>query len=263
MQRLEGKVALVTGAGSGIGAATARMFAQEGARIGALDFRADTVTNVADEIKAAGGEAIPLVADVSDPEAMRAAVETLGKQWDDALHIVIANAGINGVWAPLDELEPDEWDRTIAVNLRGTFLTFKYAIPYLRRQGGGSAVVTSSIHGTRFFSGAGSTAYACAKAAQVTFAKKAAHELRRDNIRVNVICPGGTTSNILASTTFRDIERIKVPVSFPEGRFPLGGRGHNEADEVAQLLLFLASDESRRITGTELWIDGGFTLQGA
>jgi NAD(P)-dependent dehydrogenase (short-subunit alcohol dehydrogenase family) len=258
MRKLEGKVALITGGGSGIGAAAARLFAQEGARIGVLDWNGVAAEAVAQEIREAGGEAIALAADISEAEQVRQAVETLTVQWE-TIHVLVANAGINGVWAPIDELEPEEWDRTMAVNLRGTFLTFKYAIPHLRKQGG-AAVITSSVHGTRLINPPGATAYACTKTAQVTFAKKAALELRRDNIRVNVICPGGTESNINETTVFREIERIKIPKRYPEGRFPLEGRGHNKAEEVARLLLFLCSDDANRITGTEMWIDGGDTL---
>ena len=106
------------------------------------------------------------------------------------LDIVFANAGINGVWAPIDELQPEEWDRTINTNLRGTYLTLHYAVPHLKRAGGGSIVITASINGTRTFTSAGATAYSSTKAAQVAMAQMLALELGQHRIRVNVICPG-------------------------------------------------------------------------
>ena len=115
-----------------------------------------------------------MIADVSRPDEMRQAVERIIDQWD-RLDIVFANAGINGVWAPLEALAPEEWDRTLNVNLKGTFLTVKYAVPYLKKRGG-SVIITASVNGTRMFSNTGATAYACSRAAQVAFAKMAALE---------------------------------------------------------------------------------------
>ena len=119
---LQGKVALVTGAGSGIGKAAALRLAREGAMVGVLSHTDDEIRKTAQEIEQAGGKAIPLVADVGDEGQMKKAVADLVQAYG-RLDIVFANAGINGVWAPIDELQPDEWDRTIAVNLRGTYLT--------------------------------------------------------------------------------------------------------------------------------------------
>jgi NAD(P)-dependent dehydrogenase (short-subunit alcohol dehydrogenase family) len=124
---LQGKVALVTGAGSGIGAASARLLARAGARIGALGHTKDELQAKVDRIQDSGGEAIPLLADVASAEEMSRALDRLAEVYG-RLDIVLANAGINGVWAPIDELAPEEWDRTIAINLRGTFLTLRYAV---------------------------------------------------------------------------------------------------------------------------------------
>ncbi len=163
---LNGKVALITGAGSGIGKASATLFASAGASVGVLSRTEDEIRKTADEITAAGGKAIPLVADVADSEAVKRAVDRLVQEYG-RLDIVFANAGINGVWAPIDELTPEEWDRTININLRGTYLTLHHAVPHLKKAGGGSVLVTASINGTRVFSNAGATAYSCTKAAQV------------------------------------------------------------------------------------------------
>lgn len=127
--QLKEKVALVTGAGSGIGKAAAILFAQEGASIAALGRTADELKATVEEINRAGGTSVPIVADISKPEEMRRAVAETIENFT-RLDIVFANAGINGVWTPIEELEPDEWDKTLAVNLRGTFLTVKYAIPF-------------------------------------------------------------------------------------------------------------------------------------
>lgn len=256
--QLEGRVALVTGAGSGIGAAAAKRLAQEGARVGLLGRTEDELRQVAQEIESAGGQAIPLVADISQADEMQPAVQKLVDRWG-RLDIVFANAGINGVWAPLEELSPEDWDKTMNINLRGTFLTVKYAAPYLKRQGG-SVIVTSSVNGTRMFSNTGATAYACTKAAQVAFTKMVALELAKDRVRVNVICPGAITTQIDENTEQRDLERVREPVDYPEGKIPLTDGRPGSSEQVAELVLFLASDASNHITGTEMWIDGGQSL---
>src|SRR3712207_6012536 len=138
---LQGKVALVTGAGSGIGKAAALRLAREGARVGVLSHTEDEVRRTSAEIAAGGGAAVPLVADVAEAEPMRRAVERLVEEFG-RLDIVFANAGINGVWAPIDELRPEEWDRTINTNLRGTYLTLHFAVPHLKQAGGGSVIIT-------------------------------------------------------------------------------------------------------------------------
>lgn len=257
--QLAEKVALITGAGSGIGKAAALLLAKEGAKIAALGrTEDDELKDTVSKIQNAGGEAIPVAADISQPDEMQQAVQQVANQWG-RLDIVFANAGINGVWAPLEELEPDEWDKTIDVNLKGTFLTVKYAVPYLKKQGG-SVIITSSVNGTRIFSNTGATAYSCTKAAQVAFTKMVALELAESRIRVNVICPGAIETNIDESTEQRDLDKVREPVEFPEGRIPLTDGKSGSSEQVAQLVLFLASDTSSHITGTEIWIDGGESL---
>jgi NAD(P)-dependent dehydrogenase (short-subunit alcohol dehydrogenase family) len=256
--KLEGKVALVTGAGSGIGKAAAVLMAKEGAKVGVLSRSGDDLQEAAEEIRSVGSEALVLEADVSSPEQMKSAVDQLVGQYG-RLDIVFANAGINGVWAPLEDLEPEDWDKTLDINLKGTFLTTKYAVPHLKKQGG-SVIITSSVNGTRIFSNTGATAYSSSKAGQVAFTKMVALELAKHRIRVNVVCPGAITTNIDESTTKENIEREKEPVEFPEGKIPLTGGEPGSSEQVAQLVLFLASDESSHITGTEVWIDGAESL---
>ena len=190
---LEGRVALVTGAGSGIGRAAAVLLAKHGAKVGCSAAR--TTTEVSRGRDRAGGGAL---LDRRLQPDMQQAIQQIDETWG-RLDIVFANAGINGKWAPLDDLTPDDWDKTLDVNLKGTFLTVRYALPLLRRQGG-SVIITSSVNGTRMFSNSGATAYACSKAAQVAFAKMTALELAKDRIRVNVICPGAIETEIEEST---------------------------------------------------------------
>ncbi len=256
--QLEKKVALITGAGSGIGEATALLLAKEGARIAAIGRTKEELAAVVEEIRANGGEAMALVADISHPEEMEHAVAEISEAWG-RIDIVFANAGINGVWAPLEELTPEEWDKTLRVNLTGTFLTVKYAVPHLKKQGG-SIIVTSSVNGTRTFSNTGATAYSTSKAGQVAFTKMIALELAKHRIRANVICPGAITTSIEESTEKRDLEQVREPAEYPEGSIPLTDGKPGSSEQVAQLVLFLASDASNHITGTEMWIDGGSSL---
>lgn len=256
--RLENRVALITGAGSGIGKATAILLAREGVKIGALGRSEEELQATVSQIVNFGGDAIPLLADVSEPDPVREAVERLAGRWG-RLDIVFANAGVNGVWAPLEELTPEEWDSTLDVNLKGTFLTVKYAVPHLKKRGG-SVIITSSVNGTRMFSNTGATAYACSKAAQVAFAKMVALELAEHRVRVNVICPGAVETEIDENTEKRDLEEVSAPVEFPEGKVPLTRGRPASSEQVARLVLFLASDDSDHISGTEVWIDGTQSL---
>ncbi len=256
---LKDRVAFITGAGSGIGRATALRFAREGARIAALGHTREPLERLVSEIESGRGEALALVAEVQDPQAMQMAVAATVARWG-RLDVVVANAGINGVWATLEDLSPEDWDHTLAVNLRGTFLTVKYAVPHLRQRGGSVAIV-SSVNGTRIFSNTGATAYSCSKAAQVAFAKMIALELARDRIRVNVICPGWIDTNIDDNTDKHEgLAEARPRVEYPEGAVPLTDGGPGSSEQVARTLLFLASDEADHITGTEMWIDGGQSL---
>lgn len=256
--RLKEKVALVTGAGSGIGKETALLFAREGANVAILSRTEEELEKVADQIKSMGRDALVITADISNESDMKSAYDKINKTWGK-LNILFANAGINGVWAPLEELKLEDWQKTININLTGTFLTIKHSLPFLKREGG-SIIITSSVNGTRIFSNTGATAYSCTKASQVVMAKMLSLELAKHKIRINAICPGAIKSEIEDNTERKDIEKEKIKVEFPEGKIPLTGNEPPEAIEVAKLVLFLASEESSHITGTEVWIDGGQSL---
>jgi NAD(P)-dependent dehydrogenase (short-subunit alcohol dehydrogenase family) len=256
MQRLSAKAALVTGAGSGIGKATALLLAREGAKVAVLGRTEDEILKTAREIEDAGGTALPLTADVTDDKGMKDAIARVVEAFG-SLDIVVANAGINGVWAPIEELKPDEWDQTIAINLRGTYLTIHHAVPRLEAAGGGAIVIISSINGTRTFTTPGASAYSATKAGQVAMAQQLALELGPRQIRVNAICPGAIESQISENTEQRGTEDTEIPVEFPEGDIPITGGEPGKAEDVAEAVLFLVSDASRHITGTPIWIDGG------
>ena len=256
-ESLRGRTALVTGAGSGIGKATAKLLSYAGARVAVLGRSGDELAATVDEI-GRHGEALPLLADVSDPAAMQAAFALLQKRWD-RLDIVVANAGINGVWAPIEELAPEEWDRILDINLKGSFLTVKYAFPLLKRQGG-SVVVVSSVNGTRTFGNTGATAYSCSKAGQIALVKMLAVEFGKFQVRVNAVCPGAVETKIDESTERRHLEEIRIPAEYPEGRIPLTGHRSGSAGEVAEAIWYLASDLSSHVTGTQIYVDGGQSL---
>jgi NAD(P)-dependent dehydrogenase (short-subunit alcohol dehydrogenase family) len=258
MGMLNGKVAFITGAASGIGRAAAIRFAREGAKVAVADTDEGDGNKVCQEIARAGGKAIFVQCDVSNSEQVKQAIERTVKELG-GLHVVFANAGINGVWAPLDELEPAEWDKTQSINLKGTYLTLHHAILHLKRGGGGSILITSSVNGTRTFSNPGASAYSVSKAGQVALMKMAALELGRHNIRVNAICPGKIHTNIEESTKKRDTDKIGIEVRLPKGSPAIDG-GQGEPEEVADTCLFLASDLSRHVSGVEIFVDGGASL---
>lgn len=257
-QSLSGRVAFVTGAGSGIGQAAAIRFAKAGAKLGIVSRTAEELAETCERIESVGGECVAIEADVSDYPLMTEAVRRIEERFQ-RLDIVFANAGVNGVWAPLDELEPEEWEKTLRVNLTGTFFTVKAALPLLKRRGG-SVIICSSVNGTRMFSNTGATAYACSKGAQVVFARMTALELAKHRIRVNAVLPGAIKTAIDENTQRRDLDREKEPVEFPEGAIPLTDGEPGMPEQVAEAVLFLASDAASHITGVEIFVDGGQSL---
>ena len=250
MGLLQDRVAFITGAASGIGEGMARRFAQEGARIAVADLQKEEGERVRDEINAQGAQALYVDCDVSDADSVRQAIQATVERFG-SLDIVCANAGINGVFAPIEELQPEEWDRTLAINLRGTYLTVHFAVPHLKRAGGGSIIITSSVNGNRSFAYPGAAAYSTSKAGQVAFMKMMALELGRHDIRCNAVCPGAIHTNIAESTEQHNTDKIGIDVELPKGS-PALNEGQGEPRDVADTCLFLASDLGRHVSGVEI-----------
>lgn len=249
--RLANKVALITGAGSGMGKAAALLFASEGARIAAADIVEDSAAETAREINANGGRAIALGADVSrsaDVQAMVAAtVQRLSVP-----DVLFNNAGIEGETAFLANMSDEGFDRVIAINLRGVFLGMKYALPHMVRHGSGSVINTASIAGMVAVRGA--VAYCAAKAGVIAMTRVAAAEYARYNIRVNCICPGAINTPMVT----RIAGGGELPPEAVRKVSELGRIGRPE--EIASMALFLASDEASFATGAPFIVDGGWTI---
>lgn len=256
--QMEGARALVTGAGSGIGKSTAIALANAGAKVALLSRSLTELRLVAAQIGGEEAGHLILTADVSREDEMTSAFSQIQENWR-GLDFVVANAGINGVWAPLDEIKTCEWDRTIEINLRGTFLSVKLALPALKKSKG-SVVIVSSVNGNRMFSNSGATAYACSKAAQVAFSRMTALEFAEHGIRVNAVCPGAISTQIDDSTELRDTGSLHLPVEFPKGQVPLTEGESGDPEQVADAILFLLSDAASHVTGTEIYIDGAQSL---
>ncbi|GGR26629.1 SDR family oxidoreductase [Deinococcus ruber] len=255
---LSNQVVLITGAASGIGAGTARRFADEGAKIVLADVQDEQGEQLCAELQAGGAAALYVNCDVSDAASVESAVQADLERFG-RIDIVFANAGINGVWAPIEELTPQEWARTLDTNLTGTYLTVHFTVPHLKRAGGGSIIITSSVNGTRTFSNPGASAYSSSKAAQVAFMKMMALELGQHSIRCNAVCPGRIDTNIGERTEPRDVEKIGIKVELPLGN-PALHHGRGDMEQVADVCLFLASDLGRHVSGVELFVDGGASL---
>ncbi|KXU83901.1 3-ketoacyl-ACP reductase [Paraburkholderia monticola] len=256
---LQNRTALVTGAGSGIGKASALHLAAAGAQVIVHAHKDDETRATVDEIVQRGGTAFGFTADIRDELGFGQELDRAFSQ-AGALDIVIANAGINGVWAPIDELKPAEWDNTINTNLRGAYLTLHLTVPHLKRAGGGSIVIISSINGTRMFSHGGASAYSTTKAGLLALGQMTALELAKHRIRVNIICPGKIDTEINANTQARSSDEASEPADYPQGKIPLTDGKAGSGDDIAEMVVFLASDRARFITGTPVWIDGGQSL---
>jgi len=248
MQRFEGKVAVVTGGASGIGAATAKRLVAEGARVVVADQSTEQGEAVASALRAGGARAEFHACDVGDlgqvEALMHGAVERFG-----GLDVVFNNAGI-GAYGKTPDLDPDDWHRTVRVNLDSVFYGCRAAIPHLRRRGGGAIVNTASISGLG--GDYGLTVYNATKGAVCNYTRSLAIDHARENIRVNAVCPGcietGLTVPLYSSPPLR--ERFEQAI--PMGRIGL-------ADEIATAVAFLASDDASYVTGALLVVDGGLT----
>lgn len=246
--RLKGKVALITGGGTGIGAATATLFAKEGATVMITGIRETPLRNIVDEIQSKGGNAFYAIQDVSSEEAWKDVVSKLVRQ-SGRIDVLVNNAGITGdLFLPLQERTVEEFMRVLSTNLVSTFLGIKTVVPYMQR--GASIVNVSSIAGIT--GNAGGNAYTASKGGSRMLSKGAAVELSKQGIRVNSVHPGYVDTpmvqNMQGASDFRAMAIGNTPI----------GRG-GTAEEIATGILFLASNESSFMTGAELIIDGGFT----
>jgi NAD(P)-dependent dehydrogenase (short-subunit alcohol dehydrogenase family) len=245
--KLEGKVAIITGAGSGIGRATALRFAAEGARVVCADLKGQ------DESAALIGDAaLPVTADAGQDSDVQNLVQAAIQRFG-GLDIVFANAGISGGLASLFEQSVEDWQQILQVNLIGPFLAIKHAAPAIRERGGGSIVCTASVAGLR--SGAGGPAYSASKAGVISLVRSAAQQLSGSGIRVNAICPGLIETGMTEFVYQRAREK---GVADKLGRLNPLRRG-GEPDEIASAALFLASDESSYVNGHALVVDGGLS----
>lgn len=250
--QLEGKVALITGAGSGFGRATSLVFSREGAKIVSADINLATAKETVRMVEDAGGEAIAIEVDVSKAADAEMAVSSTVEEYSH-LDIAFNNAGIGGLGVTTDEYPEDEFDRTIAVNLKGVWLGMKYQIPQMLKQGGGTIVNTASIAGLVGMSGM--TAYVAAKHGVMGLTKVAALEYARKDIRINAVCPG-IFETPLNQKYWDDFPGSKEEMikTVPVGRY-------GEPNEVAETVLFLSSGAASFIHGHGMVVDGTYTAQ--
>ena len=251
MGRLDGKVALISGGARGQGAAEARLFAREGAKVVFGDILDDEGRQVEAAIRAEGGQATYIHLDVTSEAAWREAVQTAESTYGK-LDILVNNAGIS-IPGGIDDYTEDDWERTMAVNMKGTFMGVKHAIPAMRRAGGGSIINISSGAGIAPAPGT-SAAYAASKGGVRLFTKSTAVQHAAENIRCNSLHPGPVDTPMIRGP-HRDDSYLAETID----RVPLGRLG--TVDDIAYGALYLASDESSYVTGSELVIDGGRTAQ--
>jgi NAD(P)-dependent dehydrogenase (short-subunit alcohol dehydrogenase family) len=253
MNALANKVAIVTGASSGIGCATAKLFAREGARVVVTARRQTELDALVDEIRAAGGEAVTVAGDIRDEALAKAAVEMAIRHFG-GLDVAFNNAGLTGAMAPVSDMSLDDWRDTLETNLTGAFLGAKYQVPAMIKRGRGSLIFTGTFVGYTVGM-PGMAAYAASKAGLIGLAQVLAAELGPRGIRANVILPGGTDTP--ASITNAPDATPDV-LKFVEGLHAL--KRMAKPEEIAQSVLHLASDASSFITGTALLVDGGVSI---
>jgi len=251
MGRLQGRVAVITGAASGIGRATSQLFAREGAKLVCFD-RAAEVEETAELIRKDGGTALAISGDAGLEEDVKGAIDRAVAEYGD-LDVVYANAGISGGGTPMDEIDAAFWMEVLRINLIGPFLAIKHASPILRAKGKGSIICTASVAGIR--SGAGGVPYSASKAGVINLVQTTANVLYGTGVRVNAICPGlietGMTRPIYNQARARGTDD-KIGQLNPLKR---GG----EPIEIAGAALFLASDDSSYVNGQAIVVDGGLS----
>jgi 3-oxoacyl-[acyl-carrier protein] reductase len=244
---LAGRTAVITGAGNGIGAATARAFARAGAHVAVLDRDSAAVTRTAEEIGLSGGEALPFTADVTDSFAVEGLLDRVAEEWG-RLDVVINNAGIVRD-ATLEDVTDEDWDATLDVNLKGAMIVTRAAVPHMLRRGHGRILSASSLVART--GNYGQTAYAASKAGVIGMTRVWARELGPRGITANVVAPGFIDTDMMKSVPPKVIEQVKA-------RVPAGRLGRPE--EVANVYLFLASDLASFINGAVVGVDGGLLL---
>ncbi|MGH9747750.1 MAG: SDR family NAD(P)-dependent oxidoreductase [Candidatus Acidiferrales bacterium] len=252
MQRLSGKVAFITGGGTGIGRACAALFASQGAAVAIAGRRMEPLEKVSREIEAAGGKALALICDVTDRKSVESALEAATKRFG-RLDIVVNNAGAVVV-ATAENTSDQDWNRLLATNLSGTFFVSRAALPHLRAAGGGAIVNIGSILG--IVARQQRAAYCAAKAGVTGLTKAMALDHAHEKIRVNCVCPSLIETELglqsIRMAPDPEAERRKRTEGIPLGRLGL-------PEDVAQMALYLASDESAWVTGAALPLDGGLT----
>jgi NAD(P)-dependent dehydrogenase (short-subunit alcohol dehydrogenase family) len=251
MGKLEKKVAVITGAASGIGRATAIRFAGEGAAVVIADMNREGGEAAVRDCKENGGSAVFQLADVSSEEDIKAAVARAVKEFG-RLDVIYNNAGLGGAVGPLEKTSAENWDRTFSILLRAVFLGIKHAVPEMRKTGGGSIVSTASIAGIR--GAAGLHAYCAAKAGVISLTRSAAIEFAKDKIRVNCICPG-LIATPLTYNRLPGGEQTATQLFAAFQPWPRAGR----PEDIAAMALFLASDDSEFVSGQAMVVDGAVT----
>ena len=254
---LDNKIAIITGAATGIGRASAVLFAQAGARLVVTDVRSDELKHTVDAVGRVGGEVVPVTADLAQPDACAAVVDAAVSRWG-RLDVLFNNAGVGTmvVGGTVETIPLDKWDLALDVNVRAMYLVSRAAVPAMRASGGGSIVNTSSVSAFRGSVGRPSHAYAASKGAVLALTHAMAASYGRDRIRVNAICPGTIRTRLTADI----IEQQARDAA--EGRgIPLGRVG--EPEDIARCALFLASDDAAWISGAEIVVDGGARVASA
>jgi len=250
--RISEKVAIITGAADGIGRATAKLFAKEGAKLVIADINEEKLKEVADEIEKENGLVYFKKTDVSNEEEVKALVQLALDEYSQ-VDIVCNNAGTGGDGASIDQQNGEVWQRVYAVNVLGAVYAVKYVSPHMMERKSGSIVNTSSVAGIR--AGAGGNAYSASKAALINFTQTAACDLGGYNVRVNAVCPG----LIKTGMTKMAFERAKDLNKMDKIGYRCELRRYGMPEEIAYTILFLASDEASYITGQALAVDGGNT----